>query len=269
MVLCSRETNVERGLVKAESAGTSFLNRLLLLVALLEGGDRGMVSAEVVKVLDLVDTDDPVLTGKGLLDRVKDGTLGGETDTTNSVGSLSRREQGTEVVVGHLVPVNLLAFGGSFERDRGNLHEGVLHGVGSLIIDTVLAITSEEFALLDLIRPDTLGNSDHPEELVDIVTRVAQKTTKDDQNVVNLMLAHDGVADLLAGAHGLANGGDVGVVPGVVVNESGAVGHAANLVAIVPPRHDLGVFRSVLTQPLVGLTVVIDDVLASIRHATS
>jgi hypothetical protein len=113
----------------------------------------------------------------------------------------------------------------------------------------------------------TFSDSHHPEELVDVITGVSEETTEDDKNVVDLVLTHDGPADLLAGAHCLANGGNVGVVPGVVVDQSRAVGHTTNLVAIVPPAHDLGVLLGVLTEPVVGLTVVIDNVLAAVRHA--
>lgn len=91
-------------LVKAESAGASLLDRLLLFAALLKGCDRSMVSAKVVQVLDLVDTDDPVLAGECLLHSVEDWAFRGETSTTDSVGSLSWREETAEVVVRHLVP---------------------------------------------------------------------------------------------------------------------------------------------------------------------
>ena len=80
------------------------------------------------------------------------------------------------------------------------------------------------------------------------------------------MLAHDRVADLLPGGHGLADGSDVRVVPCVVVDQRGPISHAANLVAIIPPRHDLGVFGRVLAQPLVRLTIVVDDVLAAVSQ---
>lgn len=50
------------------------------------------------------------------------------------------------------------------------------------------------------------------------------------------------------------------VVPGVVVHQRGPVGHAGDLVAIVPPRHDASVLVGVLPQPIVGLPEVIQDV---------
>lgn len=81
------------------------------------------------------------------------------------------------------------------------------------------------------------------------------------------MLTHDRVADLLPGAHSLTDGSNVRVVPGIVVDKGRAVGHTTDLVSVVPPRHDLGVLRGVLPEPVVCLTVVIDDVLATVRKS--
>lgn len=50
------------------------------------------------------------------------------------------------------------------------------------------------------------------------------------------------------------------VVPRVVIHERGPVGHAGYLVAVVPPRHDAGVLVCVLSQPVVRLPEVIQDV---------
>ena len=49
------------------------------------------------------------------------------------------------------------------------------------------------------------------------------------------------------------------VVPSVVVHQYSPVGHGCDLVAIIPPGHDLGVLWCVLTQPVVGLAEVIKD----------
>ena len=43
------------------------------------------------------------------------------------------------------------------------------------------------------------------------------------------------------------------IVPGVVVDEDGPVGHGRDLVAVVPPGHDLCVLGRVLAQPVVRL----------------
>lgn len=83
------------------------------------------------------------------------------------------------------------------------------------------------------------------------------------------MLLHDRIRNLLAGAHSLANSGNVSVVPGVVVDQGGAVSHTTDLVAVVPPRHDLGSRLGVLAEPLVCLTVIINDVLRAVSHTGS
>lgn len=226
-----------------------------------------MVTADIVEILDLVDADDPVLAGEGLLHRVKNRSLVRETNSTDSISNLTRWEQAVVIVVGHLVPMLCQWF--YFQEWQNNVHQAVFHGIRRSFVDTVLTTGSEEVALLDLIRPDTLGDSDHPKEFVDIVARVSKKATKNNQDIVNLMLTHNRVADLFTGAHGFAHGRDMRVVPGVVVDQCRSVSHATNLVAIVPPRHDLGILLGVLAEPLVRLAVIINDMLATVRHSTS
>lgn len=58
-----------------------------------------MVSSNIVKILDLVDSDDPIFTGKSLLKSVEDWALVRETHATNTVSGLARREQRVVVVV--------------------------------------------------------------------------------------------------------------------------------------------------------------------------
>jgi hypothetical protein len=50
---------------------SSLLRGLLLLVPPVERRSRSVISANVVKILDLVDSDDPVLAGEGFLDAVQ------------------------------------------------------------------------------------------------------------------------------------------------------------------------------------------------------
>lgn len=59
----------------------------------------------------------------------------------------------------------------------------------------------------------------------------------------------------------------MGIVPRVVVNKRRTVSHTTNLVAVIPPRHDFGILLGVLSQPLVRLSVIINNVLASIRQS--
>lgn len=93
------------GLVYSKCSRATLLGGLSLLVAPVKRSSRGMVSANIVEVFDLVNPDDPVLAGVGLLERIEDRTGIRESDTSDTVGCLSRREKGCVVVVGHLVPI--------------------------------------------------------------------------------------------------------------------------------------------------------------------
>lgn len=55
----------------------------------------------------------------------------------------------------------------------------------------------------------------------------------------------------------LAHSRNVGVIPGIVVHQYCPVSHCCDLIAIIPPRHDLGIFGSVLSKPIVCLTKII------------
>ena len=81
-------------------------------MALVERYGALMVATKVVKILDLVDPDDPVLAGKGLLDGAELGALCGKTRATDTVLGLSGGEQRVVVVVRHLVPDLLLVSAG-------------------------------------------------------------------------------------------------------------------------------------------------------------
>lgn len=92
-------------LLGSQNARTTFLRRPLTLVTFLKGRRARVVSAKVVKVFDLVNPDDPVLTSKCLLHRRELGSVGGQSHTTDTVDGLATLEKGTVVVVGHFVPV--------------------------------------------------------------------------------------------------------------------------------------------------------------------
>ena len=105
-------------------------------MALIERHGLAVLTTKVVEILDLVDPDDPVLTGERLLDSGELGALSRQLNTTDTILGLPGREEGVVVVVGHLV------------------HQAVLHGVGGLVVDAVFAAGSEEVALLDFVGPD-------------------------------------------------------------------------------------------------------------------
>ena len=54
------------------------------------------------------------------------------------------------------------------------------------------------------------------------------------------------------------------IVPGVVVDKDSSVGHSSDLVSIVPPTHDFGFFRSILFDPIVGFSEIINDVAGTV-----
>jgi hypothetical protein len=111
------------------------LTRLLALVALVERRSLLQSPAKVIRLFDLVDADDPVLAGEGLLDGAELGA-DGQLGAADAVLRLAGGEEGVVVVIGHLV------------------HQAVLHGVGGLVVDAVFAAGGEEVALLDLVGPD-------------------------------------------------------------------------------------------------------------------
>lgn len=117
--------------------GSSPLPRLdLLLIPLLKSNRILVRPTEVIKVLDLVNSDDPVLTGESLLERRELGALGWKLAPSHTVSGLTRGEERVVVVVAHLV------------------HERIAHGWRRLVINTVLAACGEEIALLDFVGPD-------------------------------------------------------------------------------------------------------------------
>lgn len=95
------------GLVNAQHLGALLLGCTLLLVTFIKCHSAGMISAEIIQILDLIDTNDPVLASESLLNGAELRTLGRETSTADTVGGLSGREKGVVVVVRHLVPKRL------------------------------------------------------------------------------------------------------------------------------------------------------------------
>lgn len=93
-------------LLGSQNTRASSLGSPLTLLAPVKGRSAHVVTVKVVKVLDLVDPDDPVLTGKGLLHSRQLGSFGGKSHTTDTVDGLALLEEGVVVVVGHLVPVD-------------------------------------------------------------------------------------------------------------------------------------------------------------------
>lgn len=81
-----------------------------------------------------------------------------------------------------------------------------------------------------------LSDPDHPYELVDIVTGVADGAPEYDEHVVDVQHRHDLVGGALVARHRLADQRYVRVVPRVVVHQGRAVPHAGDL-ATLPFSH--------------------------------
>jgi len=81
---------------------------------------------------------------------------------------------------------------------RHFVHQAISHSRRGVIINFVLSLWREIVWLLDLVWPDPSRNSDHPQELVDIVSRVSEETTEYDEHVAHVVLSQNRVCNLFA-----------------------------------------------------------------------
>lgn len=86
-------------LLRSQYLRPPLLCRFLLLVSPLERCSRGMISADIVKIFDLINADDPVLARESFFDGVENGSDFRQLHATDSVLSLSRRKERVVVVV--------------------------------------------------------------------------------------------------------------------------------------------------------------------------
>ena len=106
--------------------------------------------------------------------------------------------------------------------------------------------TTEIVALLNIIRIDALSDTNHPNELVDIITAVADVTTKDNEDIVDIEGLKNRISVVLIAAQSLqmnaqrnkysTNRSNMGVVPCVVIHNDGTITHTSHLVAVIPPK---------------------------------
>ena len=55
------------------------------------------------------------------------------------------------------------------------------------------------------------------------------------------------------------------IIPRIVINKCCSVSHPCDLVAVIPPRHHSSVFVRVLTQPIVSLPEVVQNVAGTVK----
>lgn len=95
---------MKTSLLRSQNARTLLLSSTLALQTLLKSDGIVVITAEVVEILDLEDSNDPVLTGKRLLQRVELRAFGGQSGATNPVDGLAAGEEAVVVVIRHFVP---------------------------------------------------------------------------------------------------------------------------------------------------------------------
>ena len=89
------------------------------------------------------------------------------------------------------------------------MHDALLHRLRGRLVDPKLAPRIVIIRLLDLIGPYARRDTDHPQELVQVVTRVLNERTGDDENVGDVVLEHDWVRLLFRGRKRFSNSGDM------------------------------------------------------------
>lgn len=142
------------------------------------------------------------------------------------------------------------------------VHETILHAGEDEVINTI-AIFGDVVFLVD-VGVNTTTDTHHPQEFVDIISGVTTHTTVDDQHVVDVESVADLEGLVLGGTHGESDSGNVGIVPSVIVNQGGSIGKSSDLISVIPPTHDDTFLFGVHSQPVVGLSVIINDVFLAV-----
>jgi len=76
----------------------------LLFVASFKRYSAGMVATYIIEVFDFVDADNPIFACVSFFECAELWSFGWEARSSHPVLGLSGREEGVEIVVGHLVP---------------------------------------------------------------------------------------------------------------------------------------------------------------------
>lgn len=167
----------------------------------------------------------------------------------------------TWIYVSNIIPTFWLTHGslnipGSIIRKF--VHQTVLHGWKDLIVDSITVPTYVVFLLNVWIYTTT--DSNHPQELVDIISTVMTDTTINDQNIINIKFITNLECFILRWWHRQTNCSNVSIVPCIVINQSCSVRKSCNLVTIIPPWHNNCFLLGVHSQPIISLTIIINYV---------
>mmetsp|Transcript_39854 Transcript_39854/g.95662 ORF Transcript_39854/g.95662 Transcript_39854/m.95662 type:complete len:479 (-) Transcript_39854:602-2038(-) len=122
-------------------------------------------------------------------------------------------------------------------------------------------LTASRIVVTTDIREHRIADARHVRGLGQIIA-VAPSP---DQHIIG-QVSDSVPSPLLRSSEAPAQGRDVLVVPSVAIGDGGPVGDTCNLVPVIPPGHDAGILGGVVTEPLVGLEVVVDDGILSILH---
>lgn len=110
-----------KSLLGSQNTRTLVLRGTLALEALVKGNCVAMITAEVIQVFDLVETNNPVLAGESLFQCVELGAFLGKFCATDTVHGLTSRKERLVVVIRHLVPID------GVSSDLDNQNVGFLH----------------------------------------------------------------------------------------------------------------------------------------------
>uniref|UniRef100_A0A7C9E6G7 Uncharacterized protein n=1 Tax=Opuntia streptacantha TaxID=393608 RepID=A0A7C9E6G7_OPUST len=109
------------------------------------------------------------------------------------------------------------------------------------------------------MREYTTSDPNHPQKLIDIITRIAHKTSEYNEDVFNIQGVKNFPCCLLWRRHGSSNSRNVSIVPGIIVNNDSTVSHGSSLVSIVPPRCHFIINIGVVAQPGIRLSEIIKN----------
>lgn len=124
--------NIEdKSLLGSQDPGTLVLGGTLALEPLVKGNRITVVTTKVVQILNLVETDDPVLASERLFQRVELWSFFGKFGATDTVHGLTSWEERLEIVVRHLVPVDGVSTGLSSLRRISYIKLFFMAGVAS------------------------------------------------------------------------------------------------------------------------------------------